>query len=111
MQLYMNKLMGNRPIAVRFGSRAEAELFFSEMKRNYPFYVRNWSCATYQRSDEDRGGVCYCPYFNEHDGSMTHGSKQTYINRCIRVIEFSDLLFDDEEEIAESALSVDFLMN
>lgn len=107
----MNKLMSDKPVAVRFSSYEEAKIFYEEMKSNYPFYVRNWHFASYSKYDEDRGGVCYCPYFNEHDGSMTHGSKQTYIDHGIRIVEFSDLLFDDEAEIDESALTVDFLIN
>ena len=111
MQLFMNKLMSDKPVAVRFSSYEEAKIFYEEMKSNYPHYVRIWREVIYSKYNETKGGMCYCPYFNTPEGSMTHGSKQTYIDHGIRIVEFSDLLFDDEAEIAESALTVDFLIN
>lgn len=112
MQLYMNKLMSDRPIAVQFKSKAEAKIFFDEMKEHYPRYVRGWFNFIYPYSEEKLGCVCYCPYFNEKDGSMTHGTKDVYIDHGIRVIEFDELLYDEDEvDITESEVSLNFLLD
>lgn len=112
MKIYMHKLMSDRPIAVHFKSKAEAKIFFDEMKEHYPIHVRCWFNFIYPYSEERDGGVCYCPHFNEKDGSMTHGRKSTYINLGIKVIEFDELLYDEDEvDITESEVSLDFLLD
>lgn len=112
MKIYMQKLMSDRPIAVHFSSKTEARIFFDEMKERYPRYVRHWFNFIYPYSEEKRGGVCYCPYFNEKDGCMTHGIKETYIALGIKVIEFDELLYDEDEvDITESEVSLDFLLD
>lgn len=111
MQLLMHKLMADRPIAVRFNSYEEAKIFYEEMKSNYSDRVCGWHKVIYTDSEEKEGGVCYCPYFNEKHGGMTHGSVATYHRYGIRVIEFCELLYDDSTEIAESVLPFEFLLN
>lgn len=111
MQLLMNKMMADEPIAVRFRSYEEAKIFYEEMKSNYPERVEGWRKAIYTSIDENRGGVCYCPYFNDKHGSMTHGSMATYDRYGVRVIEFHELLYDDSTEIVESVLPFEFLLN
>ena len=112
MQLLMNKMMADEPIAVRFSSYAEAKIFYEVMENNFPERVGTWSRAIYSERDErNHGGVCYCPYFNEKGGTMTQGNVGTYRRRVIKIIEFSDLLYDDSVEIEESVLPVEFLMN
>lgn len=111
MQLLMHKLMADRPVAVRFNSYEEAKIFYAEMKSNYPDRVGSWHKVIYTAIDEKGGGVCYCPYFNEKYGGMTHGSVATYHKLGIRVIEFCELLYDDSTEISESDLPFEFLLN
>lgn len=111
MQLLMHKLIADEPIAVRFDSYEDAKIFYEEMKANYPGRVGSWSRAIYSVRDEERGGVCYCPYFNEKGETMTYGSVGTYRRHGIKIIEFSELLYDDSAEIEESVLPVEFLMN
>mgnify|MGYP003319155845 CR=1 FL=1 len=110
MRLLMHKLMADEPVAVHFNSFEEAKIFYEEMKRNYPEKVRGWSHVIYAKRDEERGGVCYCPYFNSEYGSMTHASRYTYEEYGTRIVEFYELL-SDESEIAESEIPVVFLLN
>lgn len=110
--VYMDKLISERPIAVHFQTKNEAELFFNEMKKQYPEYVRGWSRVIYNyeeyRSD---GGVCYCPYFNEKYGGMTHGSRRVYEDKGYAVLEFTELLWcEDDKEICDSGLPLEFLL-
>lgn len=111
MQLLMHKMMADKPIAVHFSSYEEAKIFYEEMKSNHPNRVGGWHKVIYTASDEKKGGVCYCPYFNDKHGSMTHGSIETYDRHGIRVIEFYELLYDDSTEIVESVLPFEFLLN
>lgn len=112
MQVCFDKLISDRPVAVHFNSKEEAEAFFFEMKSQYPSRVSKWSYAKYPYYDYmGGGGVCYCPYFNQDNRTMTHGSRATYDRHGIRVIEFYELLYDDSTEIAESVLPFEFLLN
>lgn len=110
MKLLMHKLMSDKPIAVHFNSIDEANLFFREMKLNYPEKVLGWSEVIYVEHYARNGGVCYCPYFNDRFAGMTHGNRGIYERYGTQVIDFQELLYDNEEEIAESDLSLDFLL-
>lgn len=113
MQVCFDKLMSDRPVAVHFNSKEEAEAFFFEMKSQYPSRVSKWPYARYPYHDYmDEGGVCYCPYFNQENKTMTHGSRDTYkILRGYHVVEFKDLLCDSVIEIDEADIPVEFLFS
>ena len=111
MQVYFEKLMSSRPVAVHFKTHEEAEMFFRAMKKEYPDRVIHWPNATYPKRYEQRGGVCYCPYLNEKFGSMTHAHRHLFEHdRGYEIVEFADLLYDSETEIDEADLPVEFLL-
>lgn len=110
--VYMDKLISDRPIAVHFHTKNEAELFLNEMKKQFPGRVASWTSATWRYDEYYReGGVCYCPYFNDRYGSMTHASRWVYEDKGYSVIEFTDLLWcEDDKEICDSGLPLEFLL-
>lgn len=115
MELDLSKLVADVPIAVHFSSKDQAEIFYSEIKRQYPSVVRAWSHPIYDSVQEKDGGVCYCPYFNHLEAgfaSMTHGSKYTYeVRRGYKVIEFEELIFNlPELETNPIDLQIEFLL-
>lgn len=111
MQVCFDKLMLDRPVAVHFDSVEEAEAFLTEMKSHHPERVSTWTLGMCQRYVYNgSGGTCYCPYFNRKDGTMTHGSRYVYETmRGYQIVEFKDLLYDNEIEINETDLTVEFL--
>jgi hypothetical protein len=110
MQIYFEKLMGVRPIAVRFANIKQADIFYQAMKSEFPERVKGWWKPAYPVRYEKEGGVCYCPYFNEEYGFMTHGSKLMFTeNRRYEVIEFEELLYYSEVEIDDADLPLEFL--
>lgn len=101
----MTTLFCDEPVAVHFQCEAEAREFFTIMKDCYPTYVRRWNTATYKSDYLEYGGVCYCPYFNEVDGSMTHASRWDYEEFGYPVVEYSDLIVSAlDENIGDDAM-------
>lgn len=112
MQISFDRLMSDRPIAVHFNFKDEAETFLQEMQSQYPERVMNWCSARYPINEYlNRGGVCYCPYFNIKDGQMRHGSRHTYeTDRGYQIVEFADLIVE-ETDICEADIHIEFLFS
>lgn len=112
MQINFDRLMSDRPIAVHFNFKDEAETFLQEMQSQYPERVTHWCSAKYPINDYlNKGGVCYCPYFNIKDGQMRHGSRHTYeMDRGYQIVEFADLIVE-ETDICEADIHIEFLFS
>ena len=99
MQIDFSRMISDVPIAVHIPTKEHAELFLNEMKIAYPEKVTSWPYAYYEDYQVRNGGVCYCPYFNDTEVSMRNGSRNIYIDRGIKVLEFEEVLGSHELEI------------
>lgn len=92
MRIDFSRLGVSDPVAVLMPNEECAAFFLSEMKRVHPHKVVSWSVAAYESRYAERGGVCYCPYFNIYSKQMTKSSANHFNEKGYKIVEFSEVI-------------------
>lgn len=112
MQISLDKLICDEPIAVHIPTEAHGEAFLDAMRSQFPTYVELWDRAYFVESRRQNGGNYYYPRLHMSDGYMTHGSQSTYEEMNIKMIEFDELYVCQEEFVTESSeFGIEFLFD
>lgn len=93
MRINLDRIPKDRPCAVHVPTRETAEAFYNAMSASYRGKTGSDGMAYFSQYN-DAGGFCYYPRFHEKR-TMTYGSRGTYDDWEVPVIEFESLIMED----------------
>lgn len=108
VMISLEKIEGKR-VAVHIPNEESRRIFFAAMKKHYPDKIGPDGAYFFGVYNMDTG-FCYFPRFGENK-RMTYGSRRTYDDWGVPVIEFEDLLSTMDLEINASHMSIEALFD
>lgn len=106
IMISLDKIKDKR-VAVHIPTEESRRIFFATMKKYYTNKIGSDGEYLFDKYDRDTG-FCYFPRFGENR-KMTYGSRRTYDDWGVPVVEFEDLLYTMDFEINASHMPIESL--